>query len=67
MLEKLLKPKEFCEIVGISYRTFKRWVSGGRVNVVRTLYGMRSHRKKRLVECFKKLVEEVGKGSGESS
>ncbi|MGC9114838.1 MAG: IS607 family transposase [Fervidicoccaceae archaeon] len=31
------------------------------------LYGMRSHRKKRLVEGFKKLVEEVEKGSGESS
>ncbi|MBE9390788.1 IS607 family transposase [Fervidicoccus fontis] len=31
------------------------------------LYGMRSHRKKMLVEGFKKLVEEVEKGSGESS
>ncbi|AFK51611.1 ISC1913-like resolvase [Thermogladius calderae 1633] len=30
------------------------------------LYGMRSHRKKRLVEGFKKLVEEVEKGGGES-
>ncbi|WP_042667868.1 IS607 family transposase [Desulfurococcus amylolyticus] len=39
MLERLLKPREFCEIVGISYRTFKRWVSEGRVNVVRTPSG----------------------------
>ncbi|ACL11799.1 IS element ISDka1 orfA, putative resolvase [Desulfurococcus amylolyticus 1221n] len=39
MLERLLKPREFCEIVGISYRTFKRWVSEGRVSVVRTPSG----------------------------
>ncbi len=38
-MERLLKPREFCEIVGISYRTFKRWVSEGRVNVVRTPSG----------------------------
>jgi len=37
--EKLLKPSEFCEIVGISYRTFKRWVSEGRIRVVRTPTG----------------------------
>ncbi len=39
MFEKLLKPREFCEVVGISYRTFKRWVSEGRVNIVRTPSG----------------------------
>ncbi len=39
MSEKLLKPKEFCEIVGISYRTFKRWVVEGRIHVVRTPSG----------------------------
>jgi len=37
--ERLLKPREFCEIVGISYRTFKRWVSRGLINVVRTPTG----------------------------
>ena len=37
--EKLLKPREFCELVGISYRTFKRWVSEGRIHVVRTPTG----------------------------
>jgi excisionase family DNA binding protein len=37
--ERLLKPSEFCEIVGISYRTFKRWVSEGRIRVVRTPTG----------------------------
>ncbi|WP_054843543.1 IS607 family transposase [Vulcanisaeta souniana] len=39
MSEKLLKSKEFCEIVGISYRTFKRWVAEGRIHVVRTPSG----------------------------
>ena len=34
-----MKPKEFCEVVGISYRTFKRWVSEGKVRVVRTPSG----------------------------
>ncbi len=38
-LEKLLKPREFCGLVGISYRTFKRWVSEGRIHVVRTPTG----------------------------
>jgi excisionase family DNA binding protein len=37
--ERLLKPREFCGIVGISYRTFKRWVSEGRIRVVRTPTG----------------------------
>ena len=37
--ERLLKPSEFCGIVGISYRTFKRWVSEGRIRVVRTPTG----------------------------
>jgi putative resolvase len=39
MSERLLKPREFCKIVGISYRTFKRWVSEGRIHVVRTPSG----------------------------
>ena len=38
-LERLLKPREFCEIVGISYQTFKRWVREGRVRVVRLQSG----------------------------
>ena len=104
--ERLLKPREFCGIVGISYRTFKRWVSEGRIRVVRTptgrirvpysevvkiiggvdkgtrlksrqelieeltsivssfaekLYPHSPDKKKRLVEGFKKLLEEVGK------
>ncbi len=34
-----MKPREFCEFVGISYRTFKRWVSEGKIHVVRTPTG----------------------------
>ena len=37
--ERLLKSSEFCGVVGISYRTFKRWVSEGRIRVVRTPTG----------------------------
>ncbi len=37
--ERLLKPREFCEIVGISYQTFKKWVREGRVRVVRLQSG----------------------------
>jgi len=37
--ERLLKPREFCSIMGISYRTFKRWISEGRIRVVRTPTG----------------------------
>lgn len=37
--ERLLKPRGFCELVGISYRTFKRWVAEGRIRVVRTPTG----------------------------
>jgi len=37
--ERLLKPREFCSLVGISYQTFKRWVREGRITVVRTPTG----------------------------
>jgi len=35
----LLKPREFCEVVGISYNTLKQWVREGRVKVYRTATG----------------------------
>jgi len=35
----LLKPREFCEVVGISYNTLKQWVREGRVKVYRTTTG----------------------------
>ena len=39
MQERLLKPREFCEVVGISYSTLKQWVREGRVRVCRTATG----------------------------
>ena len=37
--ERLLKPREFCKIVGISYSTLKQWVREGRVKPYRTTTG----------------------------
>ena len=37
--ERLLRPREFCEAVGISYKTFLRWVDEGRIRAVRTPSG----------------------------
>lgn len=34
-----MKPRELFELVGISYRTFKRWIFEGRIHVVRTPTG----------------------------
>jgi excisionase family DNA binding protein len=51
--ERLLKPREFCRIVGISYRTFKRWVSEGRIRVVRTPTG-------RIRVPYSEVVEILG-------
>lgn len=38
-MEKLLTSKEFRQIVGISYSTFKEWVREGKVKVIRTTTG----------------------------
>ena len=58
--ERLLKPREFCGIVGISYRTFKRWVFEGRIRVVRTPTG-------RIRVPYSEVVEILGgkPGGGE--
>ena len=37
--ERLLKLRELCEIVGISYSTLKQWVREGKVKVYRTATG----------------------------
>ena len=61
--EKLLKPREFCEIVGISYQTFKKWVRNGRVHVVRLPSGRLRvpYSEVERIEGFKKLLGEVEK------
>jgi putative resolvase len=45
--EKLLRPKEVCQRLGISYSTLSRWVREGRIRAIRTAGG--------------KLLEEVEK------
>jgi len=37
--ERLLKPKEFCELVGIKYPTFKQYVREGKIRVIYTSTG----------------------------
>jgi len=37
--ERLLKPKEFCELVGIKYPTFKQYVREGKIKVIYTSMG----------------------------
>jgi excisionase family DNA binding protein len=38
--EKLLRPKEVCKRLGISYSTLSRWVREGRIKAVRTAGGV---------------------------
>jgi excisionase family DNA binding protein len=45
--ERLLRPKEVCQRLGISYSTLFRWVREGRIRAIRTAGG--------------KLLEEVEK------
>jgi len=37
--ERLLKPKEFCKLVGIKYPTFKQYVREGKIKVIHTSMG----------------------------
>jgi len=37
--EHLLKPKEVCRILGVSYPTLRRWIKEGRIRAVQTLGG----------------------------
>jgi len=39
MNERLLRPKEACELLGVSYSTLLRWIKKGRVRAVRTPSG----------------------------
>jgi len=38
--EKLLRPKEVCRRLGISYSTLSRWVREGRIRAIRTAGGV---------------------------
>ncbi|MEZ0394087.1 MAG: IS607 family transposase [Desulfurococcaceae archaeon] len=39
MPEKLLRPKDVCERLGISYTTLRRWIQSGYIKAVRTVGG----------------------------
>jgi len=39
MSEKLLRPREACERLGISYSTLRRWIEAGYVKAIRTVGG----------------------------
>jgi excisionase family DNA binding protein len=38
--EKLLRPREVCQRLGISYSTLSRWVREGRIRTIRTAGGV---------------------------
>jgi len=38
--ERLLRPKEVCKRLGISYSTLSRWVREGRIRAIRTAGGV---------------------------
>ncbi|EHP71272.1 DNA-binding protein, excisionase family, partial [Metallosphaera yellowstonensis MK1] len=35
-MERLLRPKEACQLLSISYSTLLRWIREGKIRVVRT-------------------------------
>jgi len=39
-VERLLRPKEVCQILGISYRTLLRWIDQGKIKTVKTEGGI---------------------------
>jgi len=39
-VEKLLRPKEVCQTLGISYRTLLRWIDQGKIKAVKTEGGI---------------------------
>ncbi|RLE47946.1 MAG: IS607 family transposase, partial [Candidatus Methanomethylicota archaeon] len=39
MSERLLRPKEVCRLLGVSYVTLRRWIKEGKVRAVQTLGG----------------------------
>mgnify|MGYP000058803409 CR=1 FL=1 len=39
MSERLLRPKEVCRVLGVSYVTLRRWIKEGKIRAVQTLGG----------------------------
>jgi putative resolvase len=55
--ERLLRPREVCRRLGISYSTLSRWVREGRIRAVRTAGG-----KYRVPESEVRRLQEVARG-----
>ena len=54
--ERLLRPREVCKRLGISYTTLYRWIRNGRIKAVRIASG-----RYRIPESeLKRIIEEVG-------
>jgi len=58
--ERLLRPREVCERLGISYTTLYRWIRDGRIRAIRTAggkYRIPESEVKRIAEGLSTLVE----------
>ena len=62
MPEKLLRPREVCEKLGISYSTLRRWIGAGYVKAVRTVggkYRVPESEVRRILESRAKEIRAV--------
>ncbi|MEM0318328.1 MAG: IS607 family transposase [Fervidicoccaceae archaeon] len=62
MSEKLLRPKEVCERLGVSYSTLRRWIETGYIRAVRTIggkYRVPESEVRRILESRAKEIRAV--------
>ncbi|MEM1596187.1 MAG: IS607 family transposase [Desulfurococcaceae archaeon] len=62
MSEKLLRPREVCERLGVSYSTLRRWIKEGYVKAVRTVggkYRVPESEVRRILESRAKEIRAV--------
>ncbi|MEM4433809.1 MAG: IS607 family transposase [Thermosphaera sp.] len=62
MSEKLLRPREVCEKLGVSYSTLRRWIEAGYVKAVRTVggkYRVPESEVRRILESRTKEIRAV--------
>ncbi|GAY25122.1 IS607 family transposase [Desulfurococcaceae archaeon AG1] len=62
MSERLLRPKEVCEKLGVSYTTLRRWIESGYIRAIRTVggkYRIPESEVRRLLEGRVKEVRAV--------
>jgi len=62
MSEKLLRPREVCERLGVSYSTLRRWIEAGYVKAIRTVggkYRVPESEVRRILESRAKEIRAV--------